>query len=97
VDEPDFSAVVSARLDPILAPRGFPYAARENGVSAPGEPAAYNPDPVIFHCDGVEAVNDVMARYRGWTGRLRGSYEQDPPAPNSRRSRPTQSLASDPV
>jgi hypothetical protein len=47
VDEPDFSAVVSARLDPILAPRGFPYAARENGVSAPGEPAAHNPDSVI--------------------------------------------------
>jgi hypothetical protein len=61
-------------LDPILAPRGFPYAARENGASAPGEPAAYNPDSVLFHCDGVEAVNEVMARYRGWSTRLRGSY-----------------------
>jgi hypothetical protein len=74
VDEPDFSAVVSARLDPILAPRGFPYAARENGVSAPGEPAAYNPDYALFHCDGVEAVDGVMTRYRGWSTRLRESY-----------------------
>lgn len=69
-----FAAVVSARLDPILAPRGFPYAAGHNGVSTPGEPARHNPDGVLFHCDGVDAVGDVMARYPGWDSRLRASY-----------------------
>ena len=75
-----FAAVVSARLGPILAPRGFPYAADHNGVSAPGEPARINPDAVLFHCDGVDADGDVMARYPGWTTRLRQSYgEQEIP------------------
>jgi hypothetical protein len=74
MNDPDFVAVVSARLEPVLAPRGFPYAARENGVSAPGEAAAYNPDSVLFHCDGPEAVEAVMARYPGWATRLRAAY-----------------------
>jgi hypothetical protein len=74
VNDPDFCAVASARLDPILAPRGFPYAADHNGVSAPGEPAVQNQDGVLFHCDGVETVTDLMARYPGWSARLRESY-----------------------
>jgi hypothetical protein len=55
-------------------PRGFPYAARNNVVSAPGEPAAENRARVLFHCDGVEAVTELMARYRGWLIRLHESY-----------------------
>jgi hypothetical protein len=43
-------------------------------VSAPGELASYDPDSVLFHRDGVEAVNEVMARHSGWSTRLRESY-----------------------
>lgn len=74
MNDPDFCAVASARLDPILAPRGFPYATHHNGVSTPGEPAVQNQDSVLFHCDGVEAVTELMARYPGWSARLRESY-----------------------
>ncbi|WP_052668135.1 hypothetical protein [Nitriliruptor alkaliphilus] len=73
-DQPAFSAVVSARLDPVLGPRGFPYAARENGVSAPGASPVQNPDSVLFHCDGVDAVDALMTRYPGWAAPLRASY-----------------------
>lgn len=69
-----FTAVVSARLNPILAPRGFPYAAHHNGVAAPGEPAIHNPDSVLFHCDGVDSVADLLVRYPSWSTRLRASY-----------------------
>jgi len=69
-----FTAVVPARLDPILAPRGFPYAANHNGVAAPGEPAVHNPDSVLFHCDGVDSVADLVVRYPSWSTRLRASY-----------------------
>ena len=72
--ESSFAEVVSAKLDPILAPRGFPYAAKHNGVAAPGEPAVRNSDSVLFHCDGREAVADVLARYPTWSTRLRASY-----------------------
>lgn len=74
MNDPDFVAVVSARLDPVLAPRGFPYDAHFNGVSVPGEPAASNPDSVLFHCDGPGAVEALMARYPGWATRLRVAY-----------------------
>ena len=74
MNEATFAEVVSARLDPILAPRGFPYAAHQNGMVEPGEPAVSNPDSVLFHSDGVDAVADVMARYPGWSPRLRESY-----------------------
>jgi hypothetical protein len=74
MNDPNFVAVVSARLDPVLAPRGFPYAADGNGVSGPGEAAAYNRGSVLFHCDGPGAVDEVMARYPGWSDRLRASY-----------------------
>lgn len=74
MDQSAFSAVVSARLDPVLAPRGSPYAAHENGVSAPGEPPTYNQDHALFHCDGVDAVADLMRRYPGWSTRLRAAY-----------------------
>jgi hypothetical protein len=69
-----FTAVASARLNPILAPRGFPYAAHHNGVAAPGEPAIHNPDSVLFHCDGVDSVADLLVRYPSWPTRLRASY-----------------------
>lgn len=79
MNDPDFCAVASARLDPILAPRGFPYAASHNGVSAPGEPAVQNRGGVLFHCDGVEAVTELTARYPGWSARLRESYGPQEP------------------
>jgi hypothetical protein len=71
--EGHFASTVSAVLDPILAPRGFPYAAHHNGVTGPGQPAAYNPDNVLFHCDG-DLVEGTLRRYPSWDAPLRASY-----------------------
>jgi hypothetical protein len=71
--ERHFASTVSAVLDPILAPRGFPYAAHHNGVTGPGQPAAYNPDNVLFHCDG-DLVEETLRRYPTWVDPLRASY-----------------------
>ena len=68
-----FAATVSRRLHPMLASRGFPYAAEHNGVSEPGEPATRNATSVLFHCEGP-AVEDVLARFPVWRDPLYRSY-----------------------
>lgn len=63
---PDFAEQVIARLDPLLAPRGFPCQRPSAG-----------PDSVLFHCDGA-AVNGVAARYPTWFAAIARSYvDQD--------------------
>lgn len=62
----NFAEQVIARLDPLLAPRGFPCQRSSAG-----------PDSVLFHCDGA-AVNDVAARYPTWFTDIARSYgDQD--------------------
>lgn len=68
-----FAATVSRRLHPMLASRGFPYAAEHNGASAPGEPATRNATSVLFHCDGP-SVEDVLVRFPVWRDPLYRSY-----------------------
>ena len=73
-----FVATASARLDPVLAPRGFPYDGRHNGVTGPGVEAVRNQGAVLFHCDGKDELAEVMGRYHGWSQRLSGSYGPQP-------------------
>lgn len=62
----NFAEQAIARLDPLLAPRGFPCQRSSAG-----------PDSVLFHCDGA-AVNDVAARYPTWfTDIARSHGDQD--------------------
>ena len=64
-----FVATASARLNPVLAPRGFPYDGRHNGVTGPGVEAARNHGAVLFHCDSKDELAEVMGRYHGWSER----------------------------
>ena len=71
--DPAFVPTVSRRLHPVLASRGFPYAAEHNGVVEAGEPAIRNAASVLFHCDG-SAVEDVLVRFPVWRDPLHESY-----------------------
>ncbi|MTV26602.1 hypothetical protein FTX61_14435 [Nitriliruptoraceae bacterium ZYF776] len=67
-------AIVSAALDPVLAPRGFPYSTGHNRVATAGDDASRNEGSALFHCEGSDHVAAVMRRYPGWSSRLRSSY-----------------------
>jgi hypothetical protein len=63
--DPEFATRVIARLDPVLAPRGFPC-----------QRSSASPDSVLFHCDGPR-VDEVAARYPAWFARVQQSYSPD--------------------
>lgn len=54
-----------ARLQPVLAPRGFP-----------AQRSSAGPDAVLFHCDGT-AVEEVATRYPAWFADVARSYDDD--------------------
>jgi hypothetical protein len=56
---------VIARLEPVLAPRGFPCQRSSAG-----------PDSVLFHCDGA-AVDNVATRYPAWFADVAIAYGDD--------------------
>lgn len=60
--ERNFATRVIARLDPVLAPRGFPC-----------QRSSADPARVLFHCDGP-LVDEVAARYPAWFADVRRSY-----------------------
>lgn len=62
----------------MLAPRGFPYDGRHNGLTGSRVEASRNAGAVLFHCDGEDELADVMGRYPGWSQRLRASYGPQP-------------------
>ena len=62
VMEADFVTRVTARLEPVLAPRGFPC--QRSSASA---------ESVLFHCDGP-LVDEVAARYPAWFAEMQRSY-----------------------
>lgn len=72
-----FVVEVVARLDPVLAPRGFPHQADADELSPLDEPSESD-DAVLFHCDGPDAVAEVIRRYPGWGPALRASYGPEP-------------------